>query len=109
MNLSWFTVVVALFLAVAVSFFVVAVIIIRRLKAKAVAAGYSGVHEYLRAAPRNDEEKMEAVDMVLKGAVLFITGLIFPPLILLGLFPFYYGTRKLCLTSFGLGPMENGE
>ena len=107
--MTMLTVIVTLFLALAVSFLVVAVTIIRGLKAKAVAAGYSGVHEYLRAAPRNDEEKLEAVDMALKGAVLFIAGLIFPPLILFGLFPFYYGTRKLCLTSFGLGPMENGE
>ncbi len=103
--MSFLTVFLALFLAVAVTFFVVAVTIIRGLKAKAVAAGYSGVHEYLRAAPRNDEERLEAVDMALKGGVLFITGLIFPPLILFGLFPFYYGIRKLCLASFGLGPM----
>jgi hypothetical protein len=41
--------------------------------------------------------------------VLCLLGLIFPPLLLVGLFPFFYGARKLVYASLGLGLVDDGE
>lgn len=57
--------------------------------------GYPGLRAYLRELPRTDEEKLDAVDLTLKGAMLCLLGLLFPPIIILGLVPLYFGLRKL--------------
>lgn len=80
----------------------IVIFVVRRLRRNAVAAGYPGVGAYLRAVPRNDEEKREAVDLALKGVILCGLGLFFPPMILVGVVPFYYGSRKLILVWLGL-------
>jgi len=80
----------------------IVIFVVRRLRRSAVAAGYPGVGAYLRAVPRNDEEKREAVDLALKGVILCGLGLFFPPMILVGVVPFYYGSRKLILVWLGL-------
>ena len=97
--------VVAVFVLLAVAVFFA---VMKGLGRRAEAAGDPGVGAYLRAAPRNDEEKRHAVDLTLKGVVLCVLGLFFPPLLLVGLFPFYYGTRKLCLAWMGLGILDDG-
>lgn len=94
-------VLLAVFGALAVSATIV-ILTVRRLRRNAAAAGYPGVGAYLRATPRNDEEKRQAVDLALKGAVLCGLALFFPPLILVGVVPFYYGSRKLILVWLGL-------
>lgn len=76
---------------------------------KARAAGYASLAEYLRAAPHTDEEKRQAVDLALKGLVLCILGLIFPPLLVIGLFPLFFGTRKMIYASLGLGLVDEQE
>ena len=96
-GLALLTLVVTLTVAAAIVIFVV-----RRLRKNAVAAGYPGVGAYLRAVPRNDEEKRQAVDMALKGVIVCALGLFFPPMILVGVVPFYYGSRKLILVWLGL-------
>jgi hypothetical protein len=78
------------------------IFVVRRLRRNAAAAGYPGVGAYLRAVPRNDEEKRQAVDLALKGVILCGLGLFFPPMILVGVVPFYYGSRKLILVWLGL-------
>ena len=83
-------------------FAAIMIFIVRRLRRNAAAAGYPSVGAYLRAVPRNDEEKRQAVDLALKGVVLCVLGLFFPPLIFIGVFPFYYGARKLVLVWLGL-------
>ncbi len=80
----------------------IVIFVVRRLRRNAVAAGYPGVGAYLRAVPRNDEEKRQAVDLALKGVILCGLGLFFPPMILVGVVPFYYGSRKLILVWLGL-------
>ena len=45
----------------------IVIFVVRRLRQNAAAAGYSGVGAYLRAVPRNDEEKRQAVDLALEG------------------------------------------
>jgi hypothetical protein len=64
---------------------------------------------YLRAVPRTDEEKQDAVDLGLKGLAICLTGLVFPPLVLVGVFPPYYGLRKLINTSMGFGIVDDGD
>ncbi len=94
-------VLLALLVALAVSAAIV-IFVGRTLRRNAVAAGYPSVRAYLRAVPRNDEEKRQAVDLALKGVILCALGLFFPPMILVGVLPFYYGSRKLILVWLGL-------
>jgi hypothetical protein len=68
--------------------------------------GYPGLRAYLRELPRTEEEQMDAVELTLKGMVLCVLGLLFPPLVLIGLVPLYYGARKLA--SMVLGITEAG-
>ena len=65
--------------------------------------GDKGILEYLRAIPASDRDKQEAVDLTLQGGVACLLGLLFPPLLLLGAIPLFYGLRKLLYASMGLG------
>ena len=71
--------------------------------------GYPSTRAYLRAAPRSDEEKRDAADLALKGAVLSILGAIFAPFVLAGLVPLFYGGRKLVWAYMGLGLVDDAE
>jgi hypothetical protein len=64
--------------------------------------GYPGLRAYLRDLPQTDEEKLDAVELTLKGVVLCIIGLLFPPLVLIGAVPLYYGARKWASTALGI-------
>jgi len=64
--------------------------------------GYAGLFDYLRELPQTEEEKLDAVDMTLKGVVLCVLGMLFPPLIVIGLVPLYYGLRKLASVKLGI-------
>ena len=78
----------------------------RTWRRRAQRSGYVSVGEYLRAIPRSDEEKKEAVDLALKGGLLCILGFLLPPLLLIGIFPLYYGARKIMYWRTGLGLFE---
>jgi hypothetical protein len=104
---------VALFLipaliAAAVLVFV-AVRVVRGLRRKAARAGYTSIGDYLRAVPRSDQEQREAVDLAVQGLALCVVGLIVPPLILVGVFPLYYGTRKILYAQMGLALADDGD
>jgi len=71
--------------------------------------GYASTGAYLRSAPRSDAEKRDAADLVLKGFVFCMLGLILPPFVLVGLIPLFYGGRKLLYTSMGLGLVEDPD
>ena len=71
--------------------------------------GYASTGAYLRAAPRSDAEKRDAADLALKGLVFCVLGLIFPPFILVGLIPLFYGARKLVYASMGLGLVDDAD
>ena len=71
--------------------------------------GFSSTREYLRAAPRSDEERRDAVDLALKGLVLTMLGVVIQPLVFVGLIPLFYGGRKLMYASMGLGLVDDGE
>jgi len=81
----------------------------RNLGRQARRAGYASTGDFLRAAPRTDDEKRDAVDLTLKGLVVCVLGLLFPPFLLIGLFPLFYGARKLAYASMGLGLVDDAE
>ena len=101
-----FFIAVIVFVAVVTS---VAVVLWKRLRRNAQRAGYGSVTGYLRSTPGSDREKREAVDLALIGLVLCFLGLMFPPLLLIGLFPLFYGTRKIVYSAMGLGLVDDAE
>jgi hypothetical protein len=71
--------------------------------------GYPSTRAYLRAAPRSDEETRDAADLALKGVVVCVLGVLFPPIVLVGLIPLFYGARKLVYAAMGLGLVDDGD
>ena len=71
--------------------------------------GHDSIAAYLRAAPRTDEEKRDAVDLALKGLACCALGLLFPPAVLVGLIPLFYEGRKVVYASMGLGLVDDGD
>jgi hypothetical protein len=71
--------------------------------------GYPSRSAYLRAVPQTDEEKREAVDQALKGLVISIVGVVFFPLLFVGLFPLYIGGRKASYALMGLGLVDDSD
>ena len=79
---------------------------------KARRAGYGSLGDYLRAPPRSDQEKRDAVGLTLQGVVLCLVGIVVPPLFflcLVGLFPLYIGARKVAYVSLGLGLVDDAD
>lgn len=60
-----------------------------------------------RRLPHTDQEKLQAVELTLKGAALCMLGVLFAPMVLIGLVPLYYGVRQLA--AIRLGIMGSGE
>jgi hypothetical protein len=71
--------------------------------------GYLSTRAYLAAPPRSDAEKQDAVDLALRGLVWCLLGLLFPPFVLVGLIPLFYGGRKLVYASMGLGLVDDAD
>jgi hypothetical protein len=71
--------------------------------------GYAGLGAYLREVPQTEEEKFDAVDLALKGVVLCVLGLLFPPLVVIGLVPLYYGLRKLAAVKLRFKGYEEDQ
>ena len=69
--------------------------------------GYPSRTAYFNAVPQSDEEKREAVDQALKGLVISIVGIVFFPLLVVGLFPLYIGGRKTAYALMGLGLLDD--
>lgn len=109
MYASLFSLVVLALVGVIALVVIVAINTWRGVRRKATDAGYESVGAFLRAAPQTDEEKRDAVDMALKGLVISALGLLFPPFLLIGLFPLFYGARKLAYASMGLGLVDDAE
>jgi hypothetical protein len=71
--------------------------------------GYPGTLAYLRAAPRSDDEKRDAADLALKGLACCVLGILFAPMVLVGLVPLFYGGRKFIYASMGLGLIDDPD
>lgn len=83
--------------------------LLRTQRRQAREAGFPSLGAYLQAAPQTDQEKQAAVDLALKGVVICLLGLIVPPLLLVGLFPLFYGVRKIIYASMGLGLLDDAR
>ena len=95
--------VVTLPLLLLVGLLVLVLIVYLQWRGRARRAGYRSVRADLRAVPRTDEEKRHAVDLAARGLGWCLLGILFPPLVLVGVFPFVYGARKLFLAWLGVG------
>ncbi len=82
--------------------FVWSLIAVTRTRRRAIQAGFKGVNDYMLAAPRNDQERREAINMTFRGLVFCALGIVFSPLMLFGLVPLYYGGRKITLAMLGM-------
>ena len=82
---------------------------INKSRKKASGFGYSSWGEYLRAAPKTDPEKQDAVDLAFLGLALCILGIAIPPLLLIGIFPFFFGARKMAYSFMGLGLVDDAD
>ena len=71
--------------------------------------GYASRMAYLRGVPRSDDERRDAADLTMKGLALCMFGLLFPPAVLVGIMPLFYGGRKLVYASMGLGLVDDGD
>jgi hypothetical protein len=71
--------------------------------------GYPSVRAYLRAIPRTDVEKHDAVNLAMKGLVVALLGVLFAPIVLIGLIPLFYGGRKVAYASLGLGLVDDAD
>ena len=96
---------VAVAAAVPIAIVLFAVLIRRR----AARFGYASTRDYLQAAPRSDAEKRDAADLVLRGIVFCVLGVLFAPFVLIGLIPLFYGGRKLVYASMGLGLVDDPD
>ena len=85
-------------------FLVPGVWLVRR---RATRLGFDSVAAYLRAAPRTDGENRDAVDLALKGLACCVLALLFPPAVMLGIVPLFYGGRKVVYASMGLGLVDD--
>ena len=81
----------------------------RSLRRRAKEFGYPNTGAYLRATPQSDDEKRAAADLTLKGLGCCLLGILFPPLVLVGLVPLYYGGRKFIYASMGLGLIDDPD
>lgn len=77
--------------------------------ARARRFGYSTRRAYIRAVPRSDEERREAVDQALKGLAVCFVGVVFFPLLIIGIFPLYVGGRKIAHALLGIGLLDDAE
>lgn len=100
--------IVSLVLLLAVLVLIAAMVLLPHLRASR-RLGYASLGDYLRAAPLSDEEKRDAVDLTLKGVVLCLLGLVFAPLLLVGLVPLFFGARKMAYGSLGLGLVDDAH
>ncbi len=102
-------IILAVFVVPVVFAAVFVVKLLRKQRLKALGGGYASLGAYMRAAPRTDEEKRDAVDLALMGLVFCLLGLLFPPVLLVGLFPLFYGARKIVYASMGLGLIDDAR
>ncbi len=91
-------------------------LLLRLWRARLGLRSYLGIRDYfrqlkvyLRKFPQTKKEELEAVELTLKGAVLFVLGWFFFPLLVISLVPLYYGLRKLAAIRLKLREDEEGR
>jgi len=86
-------------------------IVLRRLRARSIRFGFSGVLQYLRAIPKGEAQRADAIELAVRGGAICLLAAVFPLLVLVGVLPLYYGARKLLYMHFGpqAAPPQSGE
>jgi hypothetical protein len=69
---------------------------------KARGFDFETVRSYLSAVPQTEAQMLDATDLALKGLVMTVLGILFAPLMFVGLLPLYYGFRKLILVQMNV-------
>lgn len=77
------------------------------LRRRAKRFGYPSTRSYLRAAPRTDVEKRDAVNIALIGFAGLALAVLFKPFVLAAVIPLFYGGRKVLYASLGLGLVDD--
>ena len=88
---------------------VVGLVALFELHRRARQLGYPSARAYLRAIPRSDAERRDAVGLALLGLVLCLLGMILAPVVLIGLPPLFYGVRKVAYALMGLGLVDDAN
>ena len=107
--MSVLTLVLLSFAALALVIGGLALLFVTHFRRQAQRLGYRSIGEYLGAVPVTDEQKRDAVSLALKGVVTCILGLLFPPFLLIGLIPLFFGARKMAWVSMGLGLVDDAD
>jgi hypothetical protein len=76
---------------------------------KAKRLGYTGRRAYLRAVPYTDAQRKDAADSALQGIIICALGTYFPLLLIVGIFPLFYGGRKVLYATLGLGLVDDAD
>lgn len=97
------------FVTAVLMFVVPAIVITVLLRRNGRRLGYTGLFQYLRAVPFTDAQRRDAVNLVLQGLVICVFALLIPPLWLVGVFPLFYGTRKVLFALLGLGLVNDAN
>jgi len=71
--------------------------------------GYTGILQYLRAVPYTDAQRRDAVNLCLLGFIICALAFHVPPLVLVGIFPLFYGSRKVLYSVMGLGLVNDAD
>ena len=109
MQVSIFNVAMVLGTVAVAGTIMIALLVRGKLKRDAARAGYDSVSAYLKSPPRTDREKRDAIDLAMKGLVTCLIGLLFPPFLVIGVFPLFFGLRKVAYASLGLGLVDDAE
>jgi len=107
-------------IGIALALFLVAILILigvvwlllRVWRARLRRRGYADINDYFRSfrrLPQTNEEKLAAIELTLKGAVILVLGRFFPLLVVIALVPLYYGVRKLAALRLGLEGHEEDQ
>jgi hypothetical protein len=68
--------------------------------------GYPGLKAYLLEVPQTEQQKLDAIELTLKGSVICILAVIFPVLVVIGLVPLYYGARKMAAIALAVRAVD---
>lgn len=70
---------------------------------------YPSRSSYMRAVPKCEMEKQEAVDQTFLGLAICLVGFLMPPIILIGITPLVVGGRKTAYVMMGLGYLDDKD
>jgi hypothetical protein len=98
-----------IFLLPVIFFLIPAITVVIWMRTVRKKLGYTSFREYYRAIPVTEAQQRDAVNLTLDGIVFCLLGTVFPPLMIVGIFPLYCGARKVLYASLGLGLVDDAH